>query len=535
MMPEEFTEEERKVLTPFVTNIDKPVFVLKNLPEVIKGALFSRYSRSSKSLRRLLLDEFIQNPETGFQAIAKQGQSGEGSLKLEKAQDFYDRILDGYGDDSIGELGGAHIAVENISNIGSKIIEDPRIGGSPLEKSTRYIFFNKKKDDEYLFYREPVIMDSKFSVLYIETCNMLFDVYSSLVDPMKKYFMDLVPQQEGIPDKAYKFSIRARACDALRGFLPASTVTNVGIFGNGRFFENLIIRLRCSELVEMRNLANSMQKELHQVIPSFVRRAAPDHKHFKPFQEFFTDTRLGVRKTLKDLEKVPQEERGEVELVDYDEKAEIKVIAGIMYPDSKLPMRQLLKIAEAMTAEEKSKLLNEYAGRRNNRRHKPGRAFEHTHYTFDILGDYGNYRDLHRHRMLTQERQYLSTTHGFDVPPELTDAGFEAEFKDAMMKADFAFKQIAEKYPIEAQYVVPFAYKIRWYFKLALREVMWLTELRSSEQGHPNYRRVAQKMYTEVKKVHPSLAEYIKFVDMNDYALGRLSAEIKKEKKNEFQ
>src|SRR3989344_3334725 len=263
-MGENFTQEEQDILNSFVTNLDKPVFVLKNLPEVIKGALFSRYSRSKKSLRRLLLDEFILDKETGIIELTQfqqaQGISLDAAIK--KANDFYDRVLDGYGDDSVGELGGAHIACEQVSNMASKVLEDARIGGSPLEKSTRYVYFNDKVDGEYQFYKEPTLRASVFADLYIQINNLLFDIYSELLEPMKAFlmrhmpladfaFFDITTKQtvkfSQLTDEktikraniAYTAAVRAKACDVLRGLLPASTLTNVGIFGNGRFFQQL--------------------------------------------------------------------------------------------------------------------------------------------------------------------------------------------------------------------------------------------------------------------------------------------------------
>jgi len=519
-----FTEEERAILSPFVTDLDKPIFVLKNLPEVIKGALFSRYSRSSKGLRRLLLDDFIQNKEIGISDY----NAGEDTLAIQKAQDFFDRILDGYGDDSIGELGGAHIAFEQISQLGAKFLEDARIGGSPLEKSTRYILFDKQVNGDYMFYKEPTLMNSSLADTYLEFNRTLFKLYSKLMDPVMDYVREINPQDENTPDRAYKFTVRATGLDSLRNFLPASTLTNVGIFGNGRFFETLIVKARSHQLAEMRNMANDMQDELGKVIPSFVRRAQPDHKHFTPFKRFITETKKGVQQAtsaiVKDHAVEPSEE---VTLVDYDKEAEEKVLATILYPECRHSLRQLRNILKGLDSEQKLNLLKEYMGRRTNRRHKPGRAAENAYYTFDLLGDFGIYRDLQRHRTLTQERQELTVKHGYDKPTLLYDAGCGQEYEEAMAQAVEVYEEIYKQFPQEAQYVVPLGYKIRWYNTINLRAIYWMAELRSSPQGHTNYRRVAQKMYQAVKDVHPTLAAYMKFVDMNDYSLGRLEAEKK--------
>ena len=219
-------------------------------------------------------------------------------------------------------------------------------------------------------------------------------------------------------------------------------------------------------------------------------------------------------------------------LVDYDEDAEAKAIAAMLYPYSHLTLTQLRDLASTMNGGERQKIIREYLGRRENRRHKAGRALENVYYTFDILGNYGLYRDLHRHRMLTQERQELSTMHGYDVPAELREAGLADKFEKCMQEADSAYRQIAKDMPKQAQYVVPLAYKIRWYVKLNLREVFHFTELRSVIQGHVDYRRIAQKMYLQVKEVHPSLVEQMKFVDMSEGGrLERLDSEKKTDAK----
>lgn len=530
-MPEEFTEEEKKILSQFFTNMDKPIFVLRNLPEVVKGALFSRYSRTDKSLRRVLLDEFILAPEMGFKEIVNfQAEGGTNEIvAIKKAEEFYDRVLVGYGDDSVAELAGAHIAVEQISNIATKVIEDSRLGFSPLEKSSRYVYFNQKVNGHYQYYRDNAVMSSRFADLYVQTLDSLFDTYSKLIDPMVKYLTEKYPQGD-TPDRAYKFTIRAKACDTLRIFLPAATLTNMGMFGNGRAYEYLLTKMYAHPLVEMHNIAASMHEELNKAIPSFVKRANPSDKYGGPTIKYISDTRNALSQLAQGFTSNPVP-TDSVSLVDFDPDAETKVLAGIIYQHTQLPLDQLRMLVRLLSAEERKAILNECLGRRENRRHKPVRALENTYYTFDILGNYGIYRDLQRHRILTQERQNLTVKHGYDMPRELVAAGFENEAKEMMKLAADTFNQIYEVLPLQAQYVVPFGYRIRWYMKMNLREVFHFTELRSVQQGHPDYRKIAQKMFLKVKEIHPTLAEYIKFVDMNDYDLERLEAEKKLEKK----
>ena len=297
----EFTDEEKEILKPFFTNMDKSIFALTNLPEVVKGALFSRYSRSTKSLRRVLLDEFIKAPEMGFKEIVgfQEGQGVNQLVAIQKAEEFYDRVLVGYGDDSVAELGGASIAVEDISNICSKVIEDARIGISPLEKSTRYVFFNDKIDGKFRYYRDPETMNSKFAELYEKTCDMLFETYQKLSEPMMKWVMERFPKEEGVSDRAYAAAVRAKALDILRGILPVATITNVGLFGNGRSFEYLMTKMFAHQLKEVRDVAQSMHDELSKVIPSFVKRA--NDRYGMEAQKFLIETREGTKNMTENI------------------------------------------------------------------------------------------------------------------------------------------------------------------------------------------------------------------------------------------
>jgi thymidylate synthase ThyX len=529
---ENFTEEEKKMLKPFFTNLDKPVFVLVNLPEVVKGALFSRYSRSPKSLRRLLLDEFIKNPEMSFKEIAAMEERHyfEKFIATQKAEEFYERVLVGYGDDSVAELAGVHLACEDVSQLlAAKSLEDNRIGISPLEKSTRYVWFDEKVDGKYKYYRDPDIMSSGFDSLYEETMDFLFDTYSELIPPLSELIQKKFPKTDDVSDRAYQATIRAKVCDILRQLLPSSTLTNLGLFGNGRSFEYLLNKMYTSPLAEVRSLASSIQEELDKVIPSFVKR--PKIERGKEMQEYIKFTEEAMWNIGKNfITQKPEVKR--VELVDYEEDAEEKVIAAMLYPYSNMSLKELRERVRKMSLEQKKKIIDEYASRRKARQHKIGRAFENTFYTFDILAPLGAYKDLQRHRMLTQQRQLITTDYGYDVPKEIKETELEGKYNKAMQEAAKTFQKIRQKMPFQAQYVVPLGFRVRWYFKLNLREVCHLTELRSSQQGHEYYRKIAQEIAVKVRQVHPLLAEHAtKFVDMKDYELERLEAEKRLDEK----
>lgn len=523
---ESLTEQEGSLLQPFITNLDRSVFGLRNLPEVVKGALFSRYSRSDKSLRRILLDEFIKAPEASFTRIVGEAANNNNDqlVATQQAEAFYDRVLIGYGDDSVAELGGAHIACEGISNIAAKVLEDSRIGISPLEKSTRYVPFNRKINGRYSYYREPLIIASTYAERYEATLDHLFDTYTALIEPLLSWVQSCTPKDTNTSERAYNSATRAKTLDILRGLLPMATLTNVGLFGNGRAFEYLLVKLAASPHEEVRMLGISMQQELDQIIPSFVKRAKTERgvQYARYLSTNAKHTQLLAQKLF---EQIKPASTSTVQLVEYDPDAEIKVVAAILYPHTDLTFDQIKEYVIGLSAQERVEIIDTYLGERESRFHRPGRAFEETYYTFDLLADLGAYRDLHRHRVLTQERQHYSTHHGYVVPIELEEANLAQDYCKALEYAAQTTELISKDLPDAAQYIVPFAYRIRWRMKLNLREVYHLVELRSSRQGHPSYRTIAQEIYRQISAIHPALIANMRFVDLNDYALERLAAE----------
>lgn len=533
---EEFTESQLKILQRYVTNTSSNIFVLRNLPEVIKGALFSRYSRSSLGLRSLLLKDFILNEETAFQSIVGVHAGGEKDeqeledqiVAIKRAQNFYDRILDGYGDDSIGELGGGHLAIENVSMIAAKIIEDSRIGGSPLEKSTRYIYFDQKVDGEYLFYREPILMASAFRDPYLKMCNALFDTYSSLIPPLTELIEKRFPKEHDVSKVAYTAALRAKVLDCLRGLLPASALTNMGMYGNGRFFESLLQKLNCHNLAEMQDIGKKGYQELAKVMPSFIRRADPNHKYQRSFAQFKEqmagDLRLLAERHTDSLHKM---QNAAVRLINYDSESPYKVAAALLFEFCDAGLLELQECCRHLSEEELNRILDSASNFRENRRHKSPRALENAAFTFEIVADFGVFRDLHRHRMLTQERQLLTCDFGYYIPSEISGTDMEGPYRAAMDEAKKIYDKIAEELPEEAQYVVPIAYNIHWYFHVNLRSLQWLCELRSSSAGHASYRFIAQEMAKQVSKIFPSFERFFKFVDYEGYEMGRLGQEIR--------
>ncbi len=536
-MLSEFSNAEKKTLSDHFSNTEDNVFAIITPRQVDRGALMSRYSRTDKSMRRIFLDEFLKNKNRG--------------------EEFYDRVLLEYGDDSVAELGEAQIAIEGLSNIAVKKIEDRRIGLSYLEKSSRYVTWNKKENGKYRFYRDEKIMNSKFANEYEDSCNLSFETYSKNIEPMIEYirekypiekytFKDSTDKKEKLFSKLknegdiksanmiYKGSTKAKALDILRGLLPSATLTNVGITGNGRAFEYLLTILGSSELDEEQKLASKIKKELDTTIKSFVRRA--DDKYGKAFQKYLKDVKKKSKSiTLKQIKSNPK--IGTItKIVDYEtEKSALdNIITAIMYEQSPSTSYQnILQQVKKMTMTKKIQIINEFAKIRTNRRHRPSRAFENTYYTFDLCNNFGMFRDFHRHRALTLERQLLTTDHGYVLPNEIKILGLEKDFKECMNNTKSTFEKIRKKFPEQSQYVVNFAYNYPYFMKLNLREACHLIELRTIPQGHIDYRRVAQSMFNQINKVHPNLSKIMKFVDLKEYDLERFESEKRTEEKRQ--
>lgn len=497
--PAEFNAAESALLSRYFTNMDRQVFALRNLPEVVKGALFSRYSRTEKSLRRVLLDEFINEPDSGFEHLS--GSPADDMVAVRRAEEFYERVLVGYGDDSVAELAGAHVALERVSTLAAKALEDSRIGLSPLEKSTRYVRFDRPAPDgRYLYHRGPELAHPA----YEPVSDALFQAYSRLIEPLTQSIRERFPIDEGETDRAWKAATRAKALDMLRGLLPAGTLTNLGLFGNGRAFEYLITKMAASELPECRRLATDLHRELNVVIPSFVKRAI-DERYGAPAAARLAKARHEIRSVAQRAGRMATGPT--VTLLEHDPEAERKVVAAALFPQSDVAWKELQG--------DPAELLERILGDRTNRRQRPPRALEHAQYNFEIVANFAAYRDLHRHRMLTQDRQLLGTALGYDVPDGLAEFGIDGQFRSAIDAAASAHARLErDAGPALAQYVVPLAFRVRWYFRVNLREIYHLCELRTTPQGHPDYRWVAQEMFRLVKEVHPRLARYAKFVDM---------------------
>ncbi len=530
---ESFTAAEEDILRRYFTNLDQPVFALVNLPEVVKGALFARYSRSAKSLRRLFLDEFVDELDISGDATL------DATMGVKRAETLYERVFLEYGDDSVAQLGGVHLACEQASNLLTKILERGRLM-SYLEQSTRYVAYDSRSDGRYRYYRDPDVLMSSLGTRYVGDMDRLFDSYADLVPRMAEFFRARYPKAPQDSDMVWRQAIRAKAFDAVRGILPAAALSNVGIYGSGQGYEQLLLRMRAHPLPEARDYADMMLLELRKVIPSFLSRVDRVDRG-QLWSQYLDDTRINSSAVSAQLFSGDIDEEPitttHVRLLDFDPDGEDKLIAAMLYESVDVPEERVLAKVRAMGADQKRAVADAYIGDRRNRRHKPGRAFERIDYRFDILSDYGAFRDLQRHRLLTVEWQPLSPMHGFVLPDAVVEANCTDAFEGAMERSAELYDALADRFVDQAPYAVSLAYRIRYVMQMNAREAMHLIELRSAPAGHPEYRFVAQEMHRLIAEQagHRIVADAMRFVDHTDPDLERLDAERRAEQRRAAQ
>jgi thymidylate synthase ThyX len=504
---EEFTETEIAILRRYFTNLDGPVFALVNLPEVVKGALFARYSRSSKSLRRLFLDEFVGDLDlTGDASI-------DATVGLDRADELYQRIFYEYGDDSVAQLGGVHLACEQASNLLTKVLEWGRLM-SYLEQSTRYLGYDKRLGNgHYRFYRDHDVLESRFGARYVGEMDRMFDTYAELLPVLTEWLTKKYPKTVDDTDFVYRQAIRAKALDATRGLLPASALSNLGIYASGQAYESLLLHMRAHPLPEVRIYAQLMLDELVKVIPSFLRRVEVPERGVA-WSTYMSTTKSATRDLLDSMwTKLEEDEPVEqVRLVAFDPEGESRVLEAIIFGNSTMSHDEAQLRVRSMPPDDRAALMSTYVGDRKNRRHRPGRAFERTDYRFELVTDYGAFRDLEL---------------GYDVPDVIREAGLAERYEESLLRSADLYHDMRDELPEQAQYCVALAFRIRYVMQMNAREAMHLIELRSGPQGHPSYRRVAQEMARLIREVagHESIADAMKYVDFSDTDLERLEAE----------
>ncbi len=547
-----FTDEEKALLAPYVTDTEGDIFAVQNLQGIV-GAVYARYSRAQGGFRETLLKEFVK----------------DGNIDVKKAGDLIERVLIAFGDDSVGELEGLHVSFENISTLATKEIEDRRIGGSPIEQSTRYVFYDMRGDDgNFRYYRDPAVMASPHAQTYVETMDFIFETYRDLIEPMKAYYQNLKPLEEAAYDvvgdgvkrrwseltddkhfKSFKITyaadIRAKACDTLRALLPLATLTNVGIFGNGRFFQTVLTHCYSSHIPEVRGIAERTHAQLEKSMPHYVKRAKPNTYATKVHEQMAAlATRLFadvapehgadvdlLGRAVCVIAEACKDKPGDADALHAAmmHEEDTLTIAQMLYPYLSHPLSQIRGKVRSLPEEARQEIIAAYLGDRKTRRDRPGRALESGYpYTFDLVADYGTYKDLQRHRMLTQSRQAFTPELGFRVPEDLVRAGFEARARECAEKSLALYRLLEKDLPSGiASYAVLHGAEVRWCIGINDRALMHMIELRTTPQGHPSYRRLCQQMHKAVAARSAWRGEAMKFADHGDYFWSRADSEAK--------
>lgn len=504
----EATPEGQAFLEEAVTNTVGNVYAFTNkLGAVTIAAAMARLSRRADDMRLTILHEFAAN---------------EG-----KDAGLLHRVITAYGDDSVQQLTGQHMVVEGASNLLTKQIEWGRLA-SYLEQSTRYIYFDQKDKDGNFKYFIPEQLDTETSSTYEQTMDQIFELYSDMVRKLTKYLeqTSTVPMEER--DGAWRSAVRAQACDAIRPVLPVATKSTVGIFASGQALESMIMRLRSLESHEARQTGEALLEEARKIIPAFLERAdKPDRGGAT--MAYLSNTRRAIAEfALRHLPETYSDDLEPVTLVSVTPRNELDLLPDMLFKHSGMSTRQLRQEIDAWTVAQKLEAFQAYIGERLNRRHRPGRALEKAHYSWELVCDYGIFRDLQRHRMVDDlDWQDLTPRYGYETPKLVEEAGLDEAFDRCFDLSAGLYSQLqAAGYAYEAQYATLLGHRMRWKVTYNAREAFHLHELRTSPQGHPGYRKLVQQMHEKVAEVHPLLAEAMKFVNQGeDPELTRLAAE----------
>jgi thymidylate synthase ThyX len=497
-------------ISRFFTNMDKSVFALKNLPEEVVAYLFARYSRSRLSLRDDLRN-MIEAEDLG--ALIGPGSPDDPAAAVsalqERARAFAEKYVLGYGHSSVAEHGVVHLALEDISIIASKLIEDARLA-SYTEKSTRYVAFDPTK----VYYPANVMANANLADAYTQTVQGLLEAYTGWTEDFVAQIKARTPRSEKQSERAYEAASRATAFDLLRYLLPTATHTNVGLTLNARALAHLITKLLSQPLDEGRALGERIKAEAQQVVPTLLKYADPN--------AYRAETSEAVAALAAELlgEGPVAGEVSAVSLLFADPDAEDRLVAAILYGASQMPMEALLARVKTWDQGAKERVVDEYLSRRG-KHDAPGRALERLSCTVEMTMDYGAYRDVQRHRMATQTTQGLTPALGFERPREFETFGYAAQYDNLMAQSAAMYARLCDAgFVREAAYVLPLATRIRVLFTWNLREVTHFVELRSARQGHPSYRKIAQEVYHAVAESYPLIARYMR-PNLNSYALTR--------------
>lgn len=488
------TAAGKRSIRDYVTDVDGDVYALNNMSEEMASTAMARLSRSAEDVRVILAREFI-------------GQE-------DRVAEVGNRIVNEFGDDSVKDLGGGlKVIVVNASNLLTKHLERGRLAGY-IEQSTRYIYFDRRGPDGKFRYHTPATLDSKTAKQFENFAVDVFETYSRIVHATTEHIRNTHKRPSDIPEAGWNNVTRAQACDAARLLLPVATRSIVGITGSAHSYEGMIITMQGSDNAEARHVGAQILVELRKLIPVLLAKA--DNPDRGGATSAYKATTRKATLALTPQEKLqPQKMPTKARLIDYYPKKELELVAHMLYQGSNLSLSQLSSMLKNWSETQLINAFKTYVGERYNRRHRPDRAIEVAQYIWDIVCDYGIFRDLQRHRLVDAlEWQNLHPFFGYEIPALLKEAGFNGEAERLFDESQRTYEMLIKRgYLDEAQYATLLGHKMRWKVAFNAREAFHLLELRTQPSGHPGYIKLCQQMYETIRTVHPRLAKAMIFIN----------------------
>ncbi len=516
-MKNNLSPDDKIILDYFFTNTDKDIFATKNFHPEVWALMQGRYSRSKDGLRESFL-ELLKEDKNNFDLLVQEIKKTSGGQAtkhtIDKAIKFMEKWVLGYGHSSIAEGAIIGLCLENVSILATKVIEDNRLS-SFCEKSTRYVSFERSS-----FYIDKELEQSKYNEKVKNLLDYLFETYTNLQQPVLQYVEKVSPLQKDVNVSAWQRACASRRFDAIRYLLPTCTKTSLGWTVNARQLSHAISKLLSHPLKEMNEIGETVKQEASKILPSLLK--------FSDKSEYFIETEKEMTDFAKNFEVDDNDYNNKVDLIKGPENEDI-IIASILYKYKSNSFQSILEKIKSMTPQEKQEIFDKYLGKMKEF-DNPLRELEHSLFVFDIIMDYGAFRDLQRHRICSQTNTLLNTDLGYDIPQDIINAGVEKEYVNAMDKAQEVFNEINKEFPLQAQYILPLGFRKRFLVSMNLREIHHLVKLRTTPMAHDSYRRIAYKIYETVKQKYPLLSKYI-VCNYSQEELGRLKSEQKTEQR----
>jgi thymidylate synthase ThyX len=470
---------------------------------------FHEAQRAPRRVYQLAKDGRTLTPEVVAVALAKSSRSplpfdvNAGLVTEEGASKFHDKWVLGYGHNSVAEGATGHVCVEKVSMLCAKAIEDGRLG-SYIEASTRYQEWSRHNFAVPPELDAPVLATLRRD--YVRHCYKLFAQYEMVLAKVLMALEAATPRPAHMTGEAFLKNLHAKGCDVARGMLPASATTNLGYVSNARTFEHNVSKLLSHELGEMRQVGAEMLPPLKEQFPTLLKYAA-----VKPYLTSYRERLQGLAASLVPRSRSPFFFGPHMLFIEPRplEEAHISALANALFPFTDAPYSEIVARLARLDEVQMAAAYNALFEDRGDHDGTP-RALEDHPLGFELVMDFGTWRDLQRHRMTTQFNQLLSPDLGYHTPGEILDMGLMGDWAGVEAGAAMYNVLLGELGPAVAQYAVPMAYRMRSLFKLNVRELHALVELRSRPGGHINYRRVAAEMYHEVARVNPLLVSNLR-------------------------